>query len=286
MSANTYLFPLQYAGIDVPNIFCFPGAGASVSSFIHLIEAMDSNISVYGLESGGLGGIEDPHSSVTVAAQDFVVEILSVSPKGAYNLIGHSFGGWIAFEAATLLQKMNQEIGFVALLDTEPPSSDHSSRESLSRTDILLRLIGTYEDMLDHKLCKLREKVVGVSGDKQLELLLIDLIREGVFPKNSKISVVESIFKVFSTQVNARYKPKDVLSGSLFIFTPNSAGYSKRADSTIDLVEAWRQYSTTCCKVNVPGNHVTLLRKGNVEVLADHLKSIMKWPHENANSSL
>ncbi|WP_256349730.1 thioesterase domain-containing protein, partial [Pseudomonas gingeri] len=81
-------------------IFCVPGAGDSVTGFIGLTDALGADWPLIGLQPRGLDGAGAPHSRVESAARHYLQAIEQSHSHGPLHLIGHSFGGWVAFEMA------------------------------------------------------------------------------------------------------------------------------------------------------------------------------------------
>jgi len=88
------LIMIQQGKQEVVPLYCIPGAGATVASFLSLTEALGEQQPIYGLQPRGLDGQCAPHMSVISAAASYVREIRKSGRTGPYQLLGHSFGGW------------------------------------------------------------------------------------------------------------------------------------------------------------------------------------------------
>lgn len=82
-------------------IFCIPGAGDSVTGFISLADSLGLDRSLHGLQPRGVEGEFVPYASVEIAATSYIQTIDAIQADGKVHLIGHSFGGWVAYELAT-----------------------------------------------------------------------------------------------------------------------------------------------------------------------------------------
>ena len=103
---------------DQPQVYCMPGIGGTVFSFGGLIDLISPDIPLFGLPYPGIGGEEDPLSTVEDLADRFLLEIEKhVLPQ---MLVGYSLGGFVAFEIA---RRMRDRHGFapkLLLIDTAP----------------------------------------------------------------------------------------------------------------------------------------------------------------------
>jgi thioesterase domain-containing protein/acyl carrier protein len=63
----------------------------------------------------------------------YLLALRSVQPCGPYRLIGHSFGGLVAYEMAQQLLRQNEKVAFLGLLDTHVPAAFEDSAASLFR---------------------------------------------------------------------------------------------------------------------------------------------------------
>ncbi|HET7217181.1 MAG TPA: non-ribosomal peptide synthetase [Vicinamibacterales bacterium] len=114
------LVPIRRRGTRLP-LFCVHPVGGNVLAYRDLVRRLGSDVPCYGLQSIGLDGITPPLTSVEDMARRYVDELRSVQPHGPYQLCGFSFGGLVAFEMALALRAADQEVGLLALLDTEFP---------------------------------------------------------------------------------------------------------------------------------------------------------------------
>ncbi|MGW3342381.1 amino acid adenylation domain-containing protein [Nonomuraea rubra] len=109
------------AGGDGAPLFCVhPGRGIGWS-YTALLPHLPPDRPVYALQSPVL---QDPGypgpDSMRRMAEDYLARVRAVRPDGPYLLLGHSFGGLLAYEMAARLRADGQEVGLVASLDAVP----------------------------------------------------------------------------------------------------------------------------------------------------------------------
>jgi amino acid adenylation domain-containing protein len=105
-------------GKEQQPLFVVPGAGGHVFSLQQVAQHYGPNRMVYGLEATGLMTDAEPLDSVTAIASQNIAILKAVQPEGPYHLMGHSFGGVVAFEMAC---QLGQQVASLTLLDSMAP---------------------------------------------------------------------------------------------------------------------------------------------------------------------
>lgn len=119
------LVPIRAEGRKKP-LFLVHGMGLNVLLYTTVVNHLDPDQPVYGLQAKGLSGNEEPLKTIEEIAAYYISEIMTVDPEGPYALAGFSFGGRIAYEMARQLTAMGKQVGFLGLLDT---TADNFYRE-------------------------------------------------------------------------------------------------------------------------------------------------------------
>ena len=99
-------------------LFVFPGKDGEVLGYHRLAEYLGEDQPVYGVVPRGVDGLEPYDTRVEDMAEYFVNAIREARPEGPYCLLGHSFGGMVAFEAAQQLVAQGSVVSHLVLLDT------------------------------------------------------------------------------------------------------------------------------------------------------------------------
>ncbi len=124
---------LIQAGEAQPPLFCVHPVGGNILEYYTLAHYLGQERPIYGLQSQGLDGKQQPLQSIEDMASHYIQELQTVQPHGPYFLTGYSFGGLVAFEIAQQLQTAGEEIGMLALLDSSAPNLP-SRRPSLMQS--------------------------------------------------------------------------------------------------------------------------------------------------------
>jgi thioesterase domain-containing protein/acyl carrier protein len=103
---------------DRSAVYCIPGVGGTVFSYGSLLDAIDSDIPVFGLPYPGLSGGQEPLDSVDALADRFAN--LIVNDRSAQVIVGYSLGGFIAFETARRVHELTGVAPSVLVIDAAP----------------------------------------------------------------------------------------------------------------------------------------------------------------------
>lgn len=101
-----------------PPFFCVHPHGGNVLVYRELSKHLGSDQPLFGLQSRGLDGVEEPLATVEEMAALYISEVRRVQPHGPYFLGGYCMGGAVAYEMACQLQVAGEEVGLLALFDT------------------------------------------------------------------------------------------------------------------------------------------------------------------------
>jgi acyl-coenzyme A synthetase/AMP-(fatty) acid ligase/thioesterase domain-containing protein/acyl carrier protein len=104
-------------------VFCVAGGGALALTFLPMSRRL-SGYNVYALHQHGLERRMVPDWSVHASARRNVELIRVVQPTGPYVLIGHSFGGLVALEMASILTEAGEEVDHLVILDAYLPRTN------------------------------------------------------------------------------------------------------------------------------------------------------------------
>ncbi|NEP31533.1 non-ribosomal peptide synthetase [Moorena sp. SIO3B2] len=118
---NPILVGIKTSG-NQPPLFCIHPVGGNILCYAELARHLDQDYPVYGLQSLGLDGQQQPLTSVEEMASHYIQAIQQIQPQGSYHLIGWSFGGVIAYEMAQQLQNKNTSVALLTLIESYVPT--------------------------------------------------------------------------------------------------------------------------------------------------------------------
>ena len=272
---NSYspLEPLQVGIHRSTPLICVPGAGASVTSFVELCMYCARSASIYGLESRGLHGKSVPHATVQAASEYFARVVFGAFGITRYELLGHSFGGWVSFDMAQRLESLGCEIASLTIVDSSAPG-DCTLREYFT-TDVIMECAQSFELLLGRPLGVRRSVLEGMTAEEQRGVLHQKLVAQGVFPHRSTAADLRGALRVLATALRSSYKPVRPYQGPMKLVLVDDPTLSDEANrcERQRLVESWQLWAPNLKYQHAPGNHMNILKAPNVEVIAKILST-------------
>nr|WP_281244126.1 alpha/beta fold hydrolase [Xenorhabdus japonica] len=239
-----------------------PGAGASPSSLLELAISFPQQLPVYALQARGFTVEHNfPYTSVEGAARAYIQNIRQIQPHGPYHLLGHSFGGWIAFEMALQLQAGGERVSDLILIDTDEPNQQGSALKSVNRIETLMELIDIYNMLLDQPIPLTRQDFDGREPDEQIQYLHNALVKVGLFSAKTPISLLQGVIRVMHANLNTGYIPRTRYEGIVHLINAEKGDLDERRTRETQ----WSLHATELNTMLVPGNHMTMLSMPQVE---------------------
>ncbi|MEU6575121.1 amino acid adenylation domain-containing protein [Streptomyces sp. NPDC046805] len=104
-----------------PALFCLHSGLGLAWAYTVLLPHLPPDQAVHALQPTVLGSPGAPlPDGVAELADAYTARIRALQPEGPYALLGHSFGGLLAFELAARLRRDGQEVALTAVLDYVP----------------------------------------------------------------------------------------------------------------------------------------------------------------------
>lgn len=266
-----HLITLQAEGRRRPLFLIHPLAGL-VFPYYELALHLGPEQPIYGLQSPGIAGEASPFIQIEAMAEHYLAAIRQIQPEGPYQLAGWSFGGKLALEMAQQLQKTEQSVSLLAIIDTCLYSNKFATFWNSTRlflTSILPHLRPYLSDYLQLRSASARPEQVAQqpawSSSK----------RKARFQS----SELKRLLQVFQANIRAdsRYRPQRY-PGQVILF--------KTATRYRDLTWGWGDIAVNGVALHqIPGHHMNVLRPPQVQVLAEKLSDCLAQPDEIIASS-
>ncbi|WP_439117520.1 alpha/beta fold hydrolase [Nocardia nova] len=229
------LLPLRAHGTK-PALFAVHPAGGLAWFYGGLLEYLDSDRPVYGLQDPHVVASEPPAESVEELADRYVAEIRRVQPNGPYHLLGWSLGGQIAHAMAARLRCAGEPVGMLAVLDSalavpQEQIALPALAEEPAPGQLMADLLGGWRELFG-----LGDEAQADTYEQAWTVIRDQVTGTGLFTAEQ----VDRVMASFETasHIADDYRP-DVFDGDLIFFT---AG--KDHSDHDELAKQWRVYVT------------------------------------------
>jgi amino acid adenylation domain-containing protein len=286
------LVPIQIAGTNPP-FFCVHPIFGVVFPYYELAQHLGKNQPFYGLQPIGLDG-GTPLTRIEDMAAHYIEALRQVQPKGPYFLGGWSFGGLIAFEMAQQLEKSGEEVALLAVLDAAAPIK--SNLPSLNQSfKVLLTIVipSIWSFLFDYLyviIAFVNSRIKDLTSrfprfsklDKIMQMLEANILSSFIFKENATTIISESRLRILSElairpMLRVFYANNQAVRNYIPQVYPKQITLFRTIQSNIteeDASMGWNQLTNKKTEINIiPGNHLTMLRKPYVQVLAAKLKA-------------
>jgi thioesterase domain-containing protein/aryl carrier-like protein len=262
-------------------LFLMPGAGGNVIYFHPLANRLSADLPVYALQAIGLDGVTPPLARVEDIALRNVRAIQKVSPGGPYNLVGHSFGGLVAFEMSQILRRQGHEVEMLTILDTPAPvftrDPYYASWDDAQWLTAVASEIGTF---LGAPVNVSYEELAGLDPEAQLTRLAEKVGARGPWAAGTDATRLRAYLNVYKANFKTNYQaPEEVFPVPVLLLKSSEARPDDVAPTPElgalkqDAAWGWGRFSSKpVTVVEVPGTHLSMLLEPHVAVLAKKLE--------------
>jgi thioesterase domain-containing protein/acyl carrier protein len=278
----TNLVPIQTNGEKIP-VYCLPGAIGSVMYLYPLASYLGQQQPFYALQTPGLNGEETIPETIEALALYHINALRKQQPQGPYQLLGHSFGGRVAFEMAYQLEQQGETIALLGILDANAPNPEQV-RYEIEDTDYqwLYQLALEFEELtgLDFGLSldKLQATDIASAYTHVLDTFKYHQL---VFASDATVNELKNWVRVYRTTVNAFmcYQRRDKISCPIWLFRASEHSIGTNAEQNFEdkrPVGGWDKYTLASTEeFLVPGTHFTMMTIPHVQTLATAIQQIM-----------
>jgi amino acid adenylation domain-containing protein len=239
------LVTLQPGGLKKP-FFCVHPGGGTVLAYFELARHLGLEQPFYGLESLGIDEEQEPFTQVEDMAAYYIKAMQTLQPQGPYFLGGWCFGGLVAFEMAQQLLVQGEQVSLLALLDTSAFMVLEEPQEQNEATFL--------------------EKIEQAKNVKRI-------------PPDFGLAQARRLLKFFNAHELAasNYKPQ-AYPGKVTLFQAQEGEAAESSDQSL----GWKDLATAGVEIHwVPGNHLSMVKKPYVQVLAKKLSICLEKVQAN-----
>lgn len=279
--------------------FIFDGEG-EVMLYLNLAKRLPKDFTVYGIMPQTKPKVPLASVKVEDMASDCIQQIKNHQTKGPYYVGGLCAGGLIAFEVAVQLEKNNENIDALVLLEAVEPSAtlrkDYETKKRIKR----FKQVFTYKHLpqasseeINHKtnvMINAMKKIIGASSYevssrvKSLTTSLRIKILTNVLNNNKSWPNWIKPLEVSEVYASARdkYKASSLSSNKVILVKSSNnilGGYTDEPLGELFHEEllGWKsKVKSDITLINVKGGHSSMLQEPHVEDLAHQLTPLLK----------
>ena len=265
-------------GDEPKAVFLIPGAGGNVLYFQDLVQQVPQTYNVYGLQPPGLDGRTPPIDRIPTLARYFldqVSDIVRSEDLSDIVVLGHSFGGLVAYELARLAQIEGPRLRMVGILDTAAPQLQEQVGRDWSHREWVLHLSQIASHMFNADVTLTASMLESDSEIDQIQIFYERLVSSGVVPEGTRLEFVSGLIKVYRSNLAASTDlspPEKAIENLILIRSRDEQPQNLITDAAarnrtfVDL--GWADFLGHSIDVlECPGDHLTMLQDKNTDKL-------------------
>ncbi|MBE1160651.1 non-ribosomal peptide synthetase [Dyella acidiphila] len=118
------VLPIRASG-NRPPLFCVPPLAGIGMSYSRLRDALPADYPIYAFNAPSLSRAGHPPQTLDALVEEYLREMSEIDPHGPYNILGWSFGGYVAHRMTQLLEARGKTVAHLILLDATPTDATH-----------------------------------------------------------------------------------------------------------------------------------------------------------------
>jgi amino acid adenylation domain-containing protein len=270
---------LLRSGGSQPPVFLIHALGGTLFGYYDLVRKLGEDRSIYGLQSRGIDGKQQPFDRVEDMASYYIQSIQAVQPQGPYLLAGYSFGGFVAVEMARQLAARDERVDFLGLIDIRSPTlgKDRMSLKKWLNFHITSLQKLPLQEQVRYFLDKILYRVsIHTKGNTEgyKEVMARRLSAFEMF-EPELLNVLEA-----NLQATKKYSPQSYSGQATLFWCEYQSLYIDRHP---DL--GWGQHITGGVNtIYIPGEHLSLMTEPHASILAEKLQLAIDPTIGNARS--
>jgi aspartate racemase len=246
-----------------PPLFLVPGMGGNVVGYMDLARLLGPDQPFYGLQARGLDGREKPFECIEPMAEHYVNEVRGVQPKGPYYLGGACFGGVVAYEMAQRLRAAGEEVAFLMMLETWPPTRRSSIVDLMLRQSQHVRFLLSALRRHMGELARMSFREAFKALLQRSRIVGQMVANRDIYRGDSAAMYVDRV-STANQKAFSRYRPRPY-DGSLMLVLASARKIHTQRDPRL----SWCALARSCVKLDIPALDSGLaLKSPHVEVLA------------------
>lgn len=255
------------SGTDLPPLFVVHPTGGSVHWYVAMVHELPHPWPVFGLQAAGLAGEEAPDASIEEMVARYAAAIRAHCPPGPVFIAGWSLGVIVAYALAVRLQHTGYDVVMLAVMDhgPEPPVRRDPADSAELLEDIFGEPLGVDAAFL--RTMAEEERYIYVLRLARRHGLVPLTVRRKQFMRYLRLNQMEG-------HAWRAYQP-ETYPGRITLFRSEEAAGDPAMGS------GWERLARDGVGVvDVPGDHLSMMRLPHVRILASRLDTAMTAAYE------
>ena len=240
------LVPLRDSG-DRPPLFCIHPVSGSAYANTGLVRLLPPELPVFGFEAPSFDNDRAPVNRLPVLAEEYSNILREFQPAGAYQLLGWSLGGALAFDMALRLADTDTPVARLVLVDSGLPWVADLPAEKGVVTRFMTDLAGM--SGISQEIVE--QTLAGAADDAPAAELFTRIEEAEILPEELDAELLLSRFVTFRAHLDALYNyvvPAPYEGEVLHVMAADSPREAMR----------WDKVTTGLTEVVLPGNHYSI----------------------------
>lgn len=258
------------------NLFLIHPAGGSTYCYNILSKYLDKHINIYAISFPQKLRVD---LEIKDLAKIYIKQINRIQPTGELYIGGYSFGGNVALEIASQLEKEQRNIKKIFMIDSIVPES--YSEEGLDKDKCVKKFPAVWNLLMGN--VKEAELLMNSDYNKDLDELINEMKEDGSISRKLSNEEVKRIFNIWSSNHRAlSSQNKDIKIKSPIILFFAKEKMPKFVYEFADMkpvdCNVWSKYTSSNIElIEVIGNHFSMMAdKEKLEILARNFNREIK----------
>ncbi|MFK8017900.1 MAG: amino acid adenylation domain-containing protein, partial [Gammaproteobacteria bacterium] len=250
------------SGDAATNVYCVPGVGMTSASFLPIARRLSDDVSVHALDYRGTVPGTVGYGDLGEIVEDFFGAIMRSKGAGDIVLVGHSFGGSVAFELAKRLESAGENVSLILLdsflhqfssasagahLQAAVPLDPHEKSDQPEWVANMLARRLSSPDVSDAMLAQFSESLL-------------------------------ALLRIYDS-----YRPGGQVRGTASLVYAEAGVLAAEKDQVLSSISPY--FENALDTLQAPGHHRDMLDEANAEKLALLLQQVIRKTHSMGNST-
>ncbi len=258
------------------SLFLIHPAGGNIFCYNQMAKLFDSDISIYGIQTNLNVRANE---SIKTLATGYLKEIEKLNIDDDLIMGGWSMGALVAYEMAVLHYKQTGKLSKVVIID-QIAYQDSDSDTKVDDVERMVLFSKKVEHLVGDRLDINYESLIELSKDERSNVFLEKFKQHKLAPENIKSSDFNGFLEqmLHHNNISMQHTPS-AYNGEVIIVKAENPLILDDDETTYGINRPedllWGQFSDKISIITSPGNHASVMRSPNVEVMTKRLQKAL-----------